>query len=220
MHSIGGDGAAHAGELKSGFQQRGDLGLLFRAWAAYAKTIDAGGIFGRREAGQQPGLRAGTAGCVDNCRVGDPRVAQLSCQFQTASDIAQGTHGIGASDGNPVGFVAVGAKARAHIRADRVHVRAGRRIVDDGTKQPVEQQVAAGVIGRVMDGVNTLEHHVGAQSQPHRRRHSLSHVVRLGAAGGDDRVGALMQCVSYQEFQFARFVAAAREAGAVVTFDP
>ena len=84
--------------------------------------------------------------------------------------------------------------------------------------QLVEQHVAAVRIGFVAVTGAILEQQVAFEVESGGDRAGLACMVGLGRALGKDAVGLAGD--GHQEFQFARLVAAGRQAGAVVAFDP
>ena len=65
-------------------------------------------------------------------------------------------------------------------------------------------------------GIGAAEHNVGVEPEPRRGRRGLAHVIALHAAAGHEHVGALRERFGAEPYEFARLVAAEREAGQVV----
>ena len=82
-------------------------------------------------------------------------------------------------------------------------------------EQFVQEQIAVGHFRS-----RAVENQFAPQSGPGGGGGSLAAMIGLHRAGSDEGVRALRKCVADEKFQFARLVAAEREAGLIIALDP
>jgi hypothetical protein len=150
----------------------------------------------------------------------DALVAALLQQLPRRVDIADQPERVRSADRDDIGRAALGPALLGDPRHLGIRVGGAGMQLDPRAEQLVEQQVAAGVVGRVAPGHRIGQHQHAVEAELRRGRRGLAGMVRLRTAGGDDGVGAQRQRVAEQELQLAHLVAAQRQAGAVVALDP
>ena len=118
----------------------------------------------------------------------------------------------------PSGITNGPASLRAQLRRGLVHGgRAGlarRDVADLGAEQPIEQRVR-----RRPGRRRPVGHEHAPQPHPRRHRRRRPRVIRLDAAGRDQRVGPFGQRLRRHELELADLVAAEPERNRVVALD-
>jgi hypothetical protein len=147
------------------------------------------------------------------------QVERLREDFLGAAHVAQRAQRVGPAAGNHVGL----ASQRGHLVGDLLHFRgevdAALHDRDGLDAEQAKQEVVAARVGVVAVRHALLEDQPAFQALLDRGGQRETAVVRLNRAARDQRIGALRQRVSDEEFQLSRLVAAAGEAKQVVALD-
>ena len=188
--------------------------------AADADAGDGNGDAVAQKPGQQTTVRARTARTDDDMVKAQALLEHLLLQFLCAGHITQPTQRVAATAGDDVALATGRGQLIGHGLHGRTHVGAGRH---HGQRfhahQPEHEVVAAGVFV-VTAGHALFNDEAAAQAFFGRRRQCDATVVALRRATSHQRVGALGQRVSHEEFELAGFVAAWEQAQQVVALDP
>ena len=214
------DGIGHAEKLRRGAGQLEDIVLLLvlRRPHADAEQLDVAVDAG--EPGDQAGLRAGAPRRMDEVIDLEAGRVGLHHQFQRRVDIAKRTGRIGTPAGDGIDLAAGGGELFAELRQLAVHVRIRPAALDGGTVENVEQHVGVLRVIEIRLAGTVLQQHVTGHAEPRRRSRRLARMVGLGRPLRDDRIGPLGLRRGHQVFELAGFVAAGREARAIVALDP
>ena len=171
------------------------------------------------ETRDEAGLGPGASRRVDDQADGKAPLVGLVHQLQRAIGVAERADRVRAAARNDVGPLAGRLQARRDLLHGGVHVAAARNVAERCAVQMVEEDVAVVVVVGAGNAGAVLQHGVAVEAEAGAEGGGLAHVVGLGGALGDHRVGAQRLGLAHQEFQLAGLVAAGGHAGAVVALD-
>ena len=179
------------------------------------------GLDQRVQPGDQPGLRAGAAGRVNEPVDPQRHVVGLLHQLERHRGVAHGADRVRAAAGDRDTAWRPASRALRRPPRWRPACRCRRAgAASSIAHDAVQQHVAAAEIGRVVGLDPLLEHRRAAQAELHRHRRGLPHVVGLHRPLRHQVVGALGQRIAGQEFELAHLVAAEPHPGQVVPLHP
>ena len=157
---------------------------------------------------------------MDDCLRKQASCGKVRGDLQSAAHVAQRSHGVAASGGDPDAAAASSGVPGHDLLGNLARVICERYAMHPSAQEVVEQQIAGDGIVVDLPGNGFAENQVAGETTAGAGRCGLASVVRLQGAEGQDGVGARGLGVCDQVFELARLVATARKPGAVVTLDP